>query len=310
MRFIDKARQYWCWITGKIPGDIDNMLLLRAMHGFGDHLMASAVVNGIHHEHPDWKIGILAKHPEIFLNNPMVACCWDITNVPKIHPIYKRAIQLDYDKFVPTLANNSTSKHLIDYLYDRLPFQLSNRLYIPKIFLNEQEQTYRHEEIARLGRPLIAVSPYGKKTSPWPGKIYPKDKWAKLCNLLSKAGMKLIQIGATEDGDLLPHTADWRDLGYRLTAAVIRQCDAVITHVGGIMHLATACQTPCVVLYGGTEDPKVSGYPKNLNLPSSIDCAPCWRQDSCDSLRCWEMLTPDFVVEQTITFVNQQASQK
>ncbi len=308
MRLIDKTRQYWYWITGKIAADIDNILLLRAMHGYGDHLMASAVVNGIHQEYPDWKIGVLAKHPEIFFNNPMVFCCWDIKNVPKSHRIYKRAIRLEYEKFRSLAANEMVDKHLTDYLYDCLPFKLSNRLYTPRIFLTEQEQAFRHEEIKQLSRPLIAVSPYGKKTSPWPSKVYPKSKWDKVCALLADAGITLIQIGSTNEGALLPHTADWRDLGYRLTAAVIRQCDAVITHVGGIMHLATACETPCVVLYGGTEDPRVSGYPRNLNLTASLECSPCWRQDICSSPRCWEMLTPEFVAEQTTRFISQRTS--
>ena len=76
--------------------------------------------------------------------------------------------------------------------------------------------------------------------------------------------------------------------------------DAVITHPGGIMHLATALDVPCITLFGGIEDPVVSGYEQNINVCAKLDCAPCWRKTLCDNPICLDQLSPERIVNETL----------
>jgi ADP-heptose:LPS heptosyltransferase len=99
---------------------------------------------------------------------------------------------------------------------------------------------------------------------------------------------------------------DWRDLGYRHTASVLAKCNAVVTHPGGIMHLAAACQTPCVAIFGGIENPKTSGYPSHRILSVPLDCAPCWRKTLCRNPKCWDLLPPERIVAEIIDVLNTQ----
>jgi len=103
-------------------------------------------------------------------------------------------------------------------------------------------------------------------------------------------------VGSSDEGPLLPAAHDYRDVGYRRTASVLRRCDLLVTHVGGIMHLGTAVRVPTVVLYGAAEHPAISGYPWNRNLYTPIECGPCWMEEPCWHHSCMRRLTPEVVV--------------
>jgi heptosyltransferase-2 len=101
----------------------------------------------------------------------------------------------------------------------------------------------------------------------------------------------------------MPGALEFRDIGYRKTAGVLRHCDLLVTHVGGIMHLAAALRVPAVVLYGAAEHPAISGYPWNRNVYIPIECGPCWMRDPCSHLSCMRRLTPEMAMAEVRTAV-------
>src|SRR5213075_1872250 len=63
------------WLLKQLPRpDLSdpNVLLLRPPTGFGDHLMLSAVIEGLKAERPEYRVYVAAGHPELFRNNPHV----------------------------------------------------------------------------------------------------------------------------------------------------------------------------------------------------------------------------------------------
>ncbi|OQY03870.1 MAG: hypothetical protein B6I25_07630 [Planctomycetales bacterium 4572_13] len=239
--------------SNTISYDPENTLVLQARHGFGDNLMVTAVIAGIHGQYPEKKIVVLAKNPDIFAHNPDIFACCNIKKLSKRHRLRRVAVDLEYIKIDDRRDKKRPTSNFIDELYDCLPFTVASRFYKPKLFLTKQEQFFRDAELRELPRPLVAIAPYGKKNSPIPSKIYPKDRWVKMVQLLHENGVHLLQIGIRSEGPLLPGVWDWMDLGYRNTAAVLGHTDAVVTHPGGIMHLATALDVPCVTLFGGPD---------------------------------------------------------
>jgi ADP-heptose:LPS heptosyltransferase len=273
-------------------------IFIRAPGAIGDALMLTAVIEGIKMEYPDLRIFILAKYTEIFANNPHVTSCYDRLRVYKINrSLYDISL---YVRHCRAYEEHPSNRHLIDDLYDKIPLSISSRCYRPKIYLTYMEKEYKRRKIERLGRPLVAIAPFGKSNSKHPSKIYPVNQWRKVVNLLINKGLKLIQVGLKSEGPVLHGAQDWRNLEFRKTASVLSHCDAVITHVGGVMHLATACGVPCVTLYAGVEDPKVTGYIQNLNLCVNLDCAPCWRSEMCSGRECMGILTPQKIVSETM----------
>ncbi|MGA2916034.1 MAG: glycosyltransferase [Sedimentisphaerales bacterium] len=274
-------------------------------HGFGDNLMATAVIAGIKKEYPDTRIFVLTKRRwEVFENNPNVAACYNARKMMKKFPeIYKKAILLSEYTYAD-FRNAKEVKHMIDRMYDLIGINVQNRIYQPEIYLTQKELDYRHCRLQRLSRPLVAVAPSGKITTKIPNKFYAIEKWLRLAALLKKANITVIQVGDKREGPLLEGARNWRNLGYRKTASVLRHCDAIITHVSGIMHLATAVGTPCITIYGGTEDPLVSGYPCNINITTDLPCSPCWLEKPCDKPVCKDMLTPELIMEKLNELLN------
>src|SRR6185503_14914092 len=142
------------------------------------------------------------------------------------------------------------------------------------IYLSWFEWRYRKAELERLPRPRIAISPHGTTDVRLPNKIYPADQWLELGTRLVALPGSVLHVGSSRDGPLLRGALDFRDLGYRRTASILRRCDLLVTHVGGIMHLGTAVGVPTIVLYGAAEHPAISGYPWNRNLYTPIECGP------------------------------------
>jgi ADP-heptose:LPS heptosyltransferase len=274
-------------------------------HGFGDNLMATAVIAGIKREYPDMRVFVFTKRRfELFENNPDVTACYNARLVMEKNPsLYKRAIPLSEYTYAD-FRNASTVKHIIDRMYDLTGIKVQNRTYRPRIYLTQKELDYRNWRLQRLPRPLIAVAPSGKLNTKIPNKFYDIEKWQQLAVMLKKANITVIQVGDKREGPLLKNAKNWRNLGYRKTAAVLRHCDAVISHIGGIIHLATAVNTPCIVLFGGAEDPKVVGYPCNINITADLPCSPCWLEKPCEKPVCKDMLTPELIMQKLNGLLN------
>jgi len=267
-------------------------------HGFGDNLMATAVIAGIKREFPDMRVFVFTKRRfEIFENNPDVTACYDARVIMEKNPsLYQRAIPLTEYSYAD-FRNAPQPIHLIDQMYDLVGINVKNRIYQPRIYLTQKELDYRKWRLQRLARPLVAVAPSGKITTKIPNKFYPIEKWHELAILMKKANINVIQIGDKKEGPLLEGARDWRNIGYRRTASVIRNCDAVISHEGGIIHLAVAVNTPAIVLFGGAQDTEVVGYSCNINITTDLPCAPCWLEKPCDKPVCKDMLTPELIMQ-------------
>jgi len=274
-----------------------NSLRLRPPSGFGDHLMLSAVIEGLKAERPELRLFLAARHPEIFWHNPHVEEVLDVHRLRKRDPAR-------VDEYVhathraPEERLGQLSGHLIDDIYQQTGIELKSRPRQPRIYLSPRELAYQEQRLERLPRPRVGIVPHGKSSVHLPNKIYPAEQWGPLGALMAAEFPSVLHLGSGKDGPLIPGAHDFRDIGYRNTASVLKRCDLLVTHVGGIMHLGAAVRTPAVVLYGAAEHPAISGYPWNRNLYVPIECGPCWRRDPCDHHSCMTRLTPEIVLEE------------
>ncbi len=107
----------------------------------------------------------------------------------------------------------------------------------------------------------------------------------------------LVQLGAVSDPPL--HGAlDLRGkTSVRQAAAVLAQSRLFIGLTTGLMHLARAVECRSVIVYGGREHPRQSGYSANENIHWEGPCAPCWERDACDfDRRCMRDIQPEPVI--------------
>ena len=281
----------------KPAGDDPRVLWLRPEWGYGDHLMLTAILAGLKAEHPTLRIRLAAAHPEIFRHNPHVEEVLSVHRLGRKHP-ERLARYLEVVRRPPEARYLQVSGHLLDDMYDCIGIPLKERPRQPYIYLTWRELRFRGREVEALPRPRIAIAAHGAPDVKLPNKVYPAPQWLELVPLLARLGGSVLQIGTRTEGSLIAGARDYRDLGYRHTASLLKRCDLLVTHVGGIMHLGTAVRVPTVVLYGAAEHPEVSGYPWNLNLYTPIECGPCWMREPCSHHSCMRRLTPQLVLEE------------
>lgn len=109
--------------------------------------------------------------------------------------------------------------------------------------------------------------------------------------------VRWIQLGLAED----PPISGALDLRGRTTlretAAILANSRIFLGEAGFLMHLARAVETRSVIVYGGREDPAVSGYRVNENMVGRTICSPCWQRTRCDyGHECMRMIEPNEVI--------------
>jgi Glycosyltransferase family 9 (heptosyltransferase) len=146
----------------------------------------------------------------------------------------------------------------------------------------------------RAPRPVI-MEPTVKERGACIGanKQWPLDRYLAVAEELSRDGEFTISIGATAEGwDKLPRvvTPTFRD-----ALGVLSLARLYIGPEGGLHHAAAALGIPAVVIFGGFNSPKSTGYPWHSNLSVG---EPCGSVDYCVHCRdALNSITVERVVE-------------
>jgi hypothetical protein len=126
------------------------------------------------------------------------------------------------------------------------------------------------------------------------------DRFQSLSRLL-ETKLPLVQLGSAADRRL-DGALDLRGkTDIRQAAAVLRRARCFVGEVGGLMHLARAVDCPSVVIFGGREAPRQSGYSANLNIVGRVDCSPCWIIKNCPNhMACMDNIRPESVASEVL----------
>ncbi|MGA1865283.1 MAG: glycosyltransferase family 9 protein [bacterium] len=135
---------------------------------------------------------------------------------------------------------------------------------------------------------------------------WPTVYFYRLNSILIAAGFKIILIGGEEDRTLVDQflsngPSDCIDLvgklSIRRTAAILSQCDLLVSGDTGPLHLATSVGTKVIGLFGAADPARTGpiGY-GNIVIQSNLPCVPC-RKRHCRNKRrlCMEAIEPEEV---------------
>lgn len=143
-------------------------------------------------------------------------------------------------------------------------------------------------------------------------KRYPPDYFIELGELLNKNGFEVALIGGKEDKVLCE--AIQLKLSFAKsfisndnlfeTAAAISRCSLVVCNDSGLMHLASALNTPLVAIYGSTVE-EFGFFPYNCRSiimeNRNLNCRPCSHigKDRCpkNHFKCMQEILPQKVFE-------------
>jgi ADP-heptose:LPS heptosyltransferase len=173
-----------------------------------------------------------------------------------------------------------TRSNLRPYMVSKTPQQWMWMEYRPErgeLYLADEEKEFGSRHAGR-----IIVEP-NIKPGASPNKAWPWLNWGKLVWLMAKEGLRPIQLGPL--GTRVIDGADFvMTYSMRHAAAVMAESRAVVTHEGGLHHVAAAVNTSAVVIYGGFISPRVTGYDGQAALfePSAQHPLGCGMRVHCE----------------------------
>ncbi len=204
--------------------------------------------------------------------------------------------------------------HHIDYYLNLLEMAgLPATKSTPWMYLELDERFAARGMLSALKRPVVAINPgaaYGssKRWHPW--------KFAEVAVKVIRdlQGSAVVLGGPAEkaiadeicekvSGSLSHALYSERVLcvagktGLRQLAALISECDLLVTNDSGPMHMGYAVGTPVVAVFGSTSadhtGPVDGG---NMVVKKGLDCAPCFER-TCrrGDLKCMDLIAPDEV---------------
>ena len=123
--------------------------------------------------------------------------------------------------------------------------------------------------------------------STWPSKAWPREHFRALARLARQEGLGVAVLGTPNEAEICDFVG--QDATLNLcgstslvqAAAWLRGARAALGNDSGLSHLAAACGTPTLALYGATDPGGSTPWgPRTRALRlDGVDCAPCFKPD-------------------------------
>jgi heptosyltransferase-2 len=202
---------------------------------------------------------------------------------------------------------HARSLHHIDYYLNldrRAGFEAVPEM--PWIFLDLEERLKARGMLASLKRPIVAINPgaaYGSSKRWHPGRFAEVAE-----GVMQELGGSVVLLGGPKEIGIADEILRSMDsspitsvsllnlagrISLRELAAVISECDVMVTNDSGPMHIGYAVGTPVVAIFGSTS-PEHTGPAgaSDIVLRKPVACAPCFeRECRKKELECMERIT-------------------
>lgn len=214
-----------------------------------------------------------------------------------------------------------SNKHIIEQCLDVVRLLGADTPPLLELLLQENSVITIRKKLAAAGfdiaspKHLVCISPGAGRAN----KLWFNNSWAKLVSaLLKKRNTQIIFAGTASEAKivdeimaLLGNTKKILNLCGKTSLqelfALVSHCSMVIAPDSAIIHIANACSTPSIGLYGPT-DPSVWGY--NTQLQKSIfrklNCSFCDKAGCSlrsNKNKCMEWLSSEDVLHELETFI-------
>lgn len=254
-------------------------IVFSTQNGLGDELLLTALVREWKKQHPHDSVFVIARQPGIFFNNPNVSGV-----LPPQEPTYSvlSALRiphrhLEYQKYDAATDRDDPGTTPFAVTLMRNAGLEGDVEYQPEIFLTPEEL-----EAASFASGTLVFQTTGRR----PGGYMLNKEWgeARFRELHDSLNPQFptVQIGLNTDESLSAKFDRRGATDIRKAAAILARAAVFTGLASGLMHLARAVNCPAVIVYGGREDPKISGYPGHTALTGNPPCSPCWLRSRCE----------------------------
>lgn len=158
---------------------------------------------------------------------------------------------------------------------------------------------------------LVGINPGSSKK--WPTKQWPVERFAELCDMLSKSNVRVVLTGdrsTAATGEAIERIAKSRPINAigRTSVgeliALIRRCNVYLTSDSAPLHIASAVTTPFVALFGPT-DPRrhMTSAPDRAVIRKELKCSPCYLRNCPIGHICMKRITKEEVFDRIMEFI-------
>jgi heptosyltransferase-2 len=319
-------------------------ILIIRLSSLGDILLTTPVISAIKVKYPQVKIDFLCRseYKDVLENNPKVDNLIKLDRNYSLRNIRKTIRENKYDLIID-LQNNLRSKFISFKIARRVHYKKPylKRFLLVNLKINKYRKTVTiPERYAEAFSDLNVASEDLELYLPedneirlnnaysyigfCPGsrhitKMWPKEYFIELGNLLTEKGHKIVLFGGSEDRNICREICSEISGSIDLSnnndlfslAGNMQYCKLVICNDSGLMHTSVAMKVPVIAIFGSTVR-EFGFYPyggKNLVLENkSLSCRPCSHigRDSCPKghLNCLKEITPAHVLKEFNKFIN------
>jgi heptosyltransferase-2 len=324
-----------------------NILIIR-LSSLGDILLTTPLIRSIKKKYPDIKIDFILKeqYKELLQFNPYLSRIFEYKKEPKEKGVLIKTLKENKYDLVIDLQNNFRSFQLrrivkapavkfnkmtlskfflVNFKYNRL----RNAAPIPQRYARALDNFQLDEEGLDFYLPRSIKSQLGdfnKYIGFVPGsrhftKMWPKQYYADLGNLLMSKGYIIVLFGGRQDIQIcnelstkIPGSINLcNDNKIFNTAIDMKKCRAVVTNDSGLMHIASSLNIFVLAVFGSTV--KEFGFMpygcKNSVLENiGLYCRPCTHigKEACpeNHFRCMLELSPQSAFDKLNTILKAQ----
>lgn len=166
---------------------------------------------------------------------------------------------------------------------------------VGEIFFTDEEKAFG-VKVQCGGWPFVVIEPRVKVRGATQGanKQWPLDRYAAVAGFLNKHGIRTIQFVPQGKKKLLLGVEEVQTPTFRHALAALSKAVLYIGPEGGLHHGAAAVGTNAVVIFGGFNTPKSTGYKMHENIAIG---EPCGTIQACNHCReAMNSITVDMVI--------------
>lgn len=322
-------------------------ILVVRLSSLGDILLTTPLIRSLKNENLQTEIHFLLRdeYKNVLSNNPYIS---RLLTLKRQYPILKTKRMLAENDYglVIDLQNNFRSENLTTGLscpkvkFKKLRWQkfllvkfkinkLKDAGTIPERYagtVNDLTLDNEGLDIFTNKKPSEKITGFNNLIGFCPGsrhftKMWPKEYYIELGNMLIAGGNKIVIFGGKADMKICEEISTGVSESINLcnhddilqTAADMKLCNTIVCNDSGLMHTACAVKVPVAVIFGSTV--KEFGFSpynsKNLVLENkSLSCRPCSHigRSSCPKhhFNCMKEITPQLVFNSLLNFINQK----
>ena len=256
------------------------VLIKRASNGIGDLLMATPGIEAAKKAYPGKEIHVAVQKDlmPILEHNPYIDKVLDIGS-----PINLKRYYILIDISSPCAKYESSrvrvGKRVEKSRVEIFSEAMGTREYLtsltPSYYVSAEEKEFAKKFLNRnadLNKPTVAFAMKSAEEY----RNWPKENYKELFELL-KDKVNIIIIDNKRDYDY-EGTIDACGFSIRKSAAIISECNYLVTPDTGFLHFAAALEIPTIALFGPIDyKARCKGYKNITVIKSECEHMPCWK---------------------------------